>query len=357
MTTIAYFISSHGYGHASRAAAVMQAMYDLEPTIHFEIFSQIPAWLFTDTLPPIFTHHPILTDIGVAQPSSLVEDLPETHRQLAEFLPFDTALVQRLATQIKYCNMVICDIAPLGIAVARAAGVPSMLIENFTWDWIYEGYLAAEPRLAQHIDYLREIFAQADYHVQSEPICHYRQADLMTPPISRPIKMTAMQTRQQLGLPDEAKMVLLTMGGVAQNWPNLAAKLHLENLYLVLAGQMETERRGQVIYLGKSSGFYHPDLINASDAVIGKVGYSTLAEIYQAGVPYGYIARPRFRESAPLVAFIEQHMVGLPISEAEFMAGQWPKQLVRLLAMPRKIHPNLNGALAVAEFVTRKIYQ
>jgi len=114
---------------------------------------------------------------------------------------------------------------------------------------------------------------------------------------------------------------------------------------------METERRGQVIYLGKSSGFYHPDLINASDAVIGKVGYSTLAEIYQAGVPYGYIARPRFRESAPLVAFIEQHMVGLPISEAEFMAGQWLERLPDLLALPRQTAPKINGAMAVATMI------
>ena len=45
------------------------------------------------------------------------------------------------------------------------------------------------------------------------------------------------------------------------------------------------------------SAFYHPDLVNASDAVVGKLGYSTVAEAALAGVSYAYVPRNQFRET------------------------------------------------------------
>jgi len=37
---IACFISPHGYGHAARAAAVMEALHLLDPGKEFEIFTK-----------------------------------------------------------------------------------------------------------------------------------------------------------------------------------------------------------------------------------------------------------------------------------------------------------------------------
>ena len=47
---IAVFISPHGYGHASRAAAVMAALADLDAAVEFEIFTTVPPWFFRDSL-------------------------------------------------------------------------------------------------------------------------------------------------------------------------------------------------------------------------------------------------------------------------------------------------------------------
>jgi hypothetical protein len=43
------------------------------------------------------------------------------------------------------------------------------------------------------------------------------------------------------------------------------------------AGVIEAihQSKQNLVLLPHHSGFYHPDLVNASDAVIGKVGYST----------------------------------------------------------------------------------
>ena len=79
--------------------------------------------------------------------------------------------------------------------------------------------------------------------------------------------------------------------------------------------------------------------MNASDAVVGKVGYSTLAEVYQAGVPFGYVVRSNFRESAPMGAFIEKEMPGTLLDESEFSSGGWTDKLQDLLTLNRVSRP------------------
>ncbi len=109
--------------------------------------------------------------------------------------------------------------------------------------------------------------------------------------------------------------------------------------------------RDNLVLLPHRSPYFHPDLVNASDAVIGKAGYSTLAETYYAGVPYGYVERPKFRESQFLAAYIRREMKGMPISETQFENGEWLASIADLLALPRIKRRQQNGADQAAEFI------
>ena len=230
--------------------------------------------------------------------------------------------------------------------------MPSLLIENFTWDWIYAGYNSNyAPQFAPFIDYLQTQFSNADYHIQTAPLCcPSPTAELTTAPVSRTPKTPAGQVRRELGLSESAKMVVVTMGGTGTDYDFLHDAIDQPDLFFVAAGA-NFKGRGQVITLPQHSPIFHPDLINAADAVIGKVGYSTLAEVYQAGVPFGYIARPHFRESAPLVDFIEHNLSCRPITEAQLYDGTWQAQLSRLLSLPKQPPPGKNGAIQIAKFV------
>ena len=358
---LAFFISSHGFGHAARATAVMAALHAQHPALHFEIFTQVPRWFFEDSLAGPFTYHSTLTDIGLVQVSPLSEDLPQTVKRLNEFLPFDEARVAELAAQVdkSHCALVLCDISPLGIAAARAAGIPSVLIENFTWDWLYEGYLADAPGLRPHIDTLHGVFNSADYHLQTAPACDgSRPAHLVTRPVSRSTRTSAAAIRERLGIPAGAQAVLLTMGGMQVEF---AFVHHLDEQrgihFVIPGGSNSVERRGNVALLPFRSEFYHPDLLNACDAVVGKLGYSTLAEAYQAGIPFGYLQRPRFRESVVMAAFVQAEMRGLEIPTADFEDGRWLSALPGLLAMPRIERQEPNGAMQVAEFIAGSVLQ
>jgi hypothetical protein len=321
---VAYFISPHGLGHAARAAGVMAAVQKANPGVGFEIFTKVPPWFFQDSLDGPFRVHQLLTDIGIVQQSPFHEDLELTRQKLDAFLPFDNSLLSGLARKLETfgCDLVICDIAPMGIAVAKEAGIPSLLVENF------------------------------EYHVQTEPICRPRRAALKVLPVSRSIRKPAAEIRRELELPVDGTVVIITLGGIPHDTPFLKHLPDRNGLcFLVPGGSRTIERHQNIVLLPHHSRFFHPDLINASDVVVGKAGYSTLAEAYYAGIPFGYISRSTFRESRVLVDFIASRMAGQEIGIEAFHDGTWISHLHSLLATPRKSRAGTNGAEKIAGFV------
>jgi hypothetical protein len=351
---IAYFVTPHGFGHAARAAAVMVALQEIDPAVQFDIFTQVPHWFFQDSLVRDVHYYHVCTDIGVVQTTALHEDLPATVRRLDSFFPCAGALVTTLAALLRSaaCTLVLCDIAPLGLVAARAAGVPSVLIENFTWDWIYQGYMQEETRLTRHISYLQNIFATADYHVQLEPVCCPCPADLTALPVSRQAQRSRQQTRAQLGIPVQAPAVLLTMGGIPESYTFLSQLQQCrDTCFVVLGAGNCLEQHDNVIVLPYRSTVFPPDLVHACDAVVSKAGYSIVAEAYHAGVPLGYVRRERFREGPILEAYIAAHMHGIAMIESQFHSGAWLSYLPDLLALPRQPQRETCGAEQVARFV------
>lgn len=353
---MAWFITPHGFGHAARAASVMAGIQCIAPRTRFKIFTTVPQWFFDQSLTGPFEYHPLHTDIGLAQETPLREDLDKTIQKLDEFLPFDPSLMESLARQVDGCGLILCDIAPLGIAVAQKAGIPSVLIENFTWDWIYQPYAEQNSRIQPHITYLREWFSQADYHIQTQPICQPSpRADFSAEPISRSPKTEPGQVRSQLGIPEGRKMVLLTMGGIQGRYDFLEGLNALKDIFFVIPGGGASdlpEFQDNIILLSSNSSFFHPDLVNAADAVVAKAGYSTLAEVYHTGIPLAYVSRALFPESKTLAAFIEQRMKGFAINPDEFQKGAWISRIPELVSLPRIRPRTPNGAIQTAEFIT-----
>lgn len=353
---IACFVSPHGLGHAARAAAILAALQRIEPVLGIELYTLADSSFFEHAGCREISLHRERTDIGFAHKSALLEDIPETIRQLDAFLPFAASLVERLAEEVRQaeCAMLLCDIAPLGIRVADAAGIPSVLVENFTWDNLYDAYAAEHPRMGTHSAFLRRWFGAASARVQCDPLCHLAPADLHVAPVSRHHRIPADRIRHELGVRQGQKLVLISMGGISERSPLLT---HLEEradtIFVAASGAEHLHRKANVIHVPLASHFYHPDLVNAADLVIGKAGYSTIAEAYRAGVPFGYVTRPHYPENEGLVRFVARHMSAKEVTADLFHEGLPPALLDELLALPR-LPPTLpNGADAVAHFLTR----
>jgi hypothetical protein len=354
MPRIAYFITPHGFGHAARASAVMDAVSDIYPSVSFDIFTTVPEWFFEDSLSCRFEYHEFLTDIGLVQKTPFVHHLIDTIEILKRFIPFDPDFISDTAAFLtkRECRLALCDISPIGIAIAAEAGIPSVLIENFTWDWIYEDFITADARFRSYTDFFRDIYQGVDYHIQTAPVCNPHPVNMTTGPVSRKVRLSSVRVREKLGVLPETRMVLVTTGGVRAKYrflKNLAAE---PEICFVIPGASEAyERYDNLILLPFRSGFMHSDLVNAADAVVGKAGYSTIAEVYQAGVPFGYVPRSDFRETNKLVAFIEKEMEGVRVDDTEFGSGEWIPKISRLLNLARIPRHDRNGSPQAAGLI------
>jgi hypothetical protein len=357
-TAIAYFITHHGYGHATRAAAVMAAVERVvAPQVRFELFTTCPRAIFNDSLKNNFGYHAVQADVGMVQDSPLKADIEATCRKLADWIPFDTDLIGQLAEIVleRRCARVVCDISPLGIAVAQAARLPCVLIENFTWDWIYAPYTERVPALAPYVDYLSALYAQADLRIQTEPLCQAVDGALVLPPISRMPRTAPDVIREGLNIAADQKMVLVSMGGVPDRFEFLGhLPADLDAVVVITGIDSPTVSHPSVITLPAHSAYYHPDLLQAADLLIGKAGYSTIAEAYQCGTPFGFVARADSPESPPLERFILKNMSSRPIRAEDYHCGRWLRMLPELLTLPRSRPATANGAIAAADVLCRQ---
>lgn len=329
---VAVFVTPHGFGHAGRAAAVMEALgaapvngRSSGPVPSFELLTTVPEVFFRDSLPSVsWRHHPLACDVGLRQASALEIDLEGTRRALDDFLDRLPALVETAAGIIREtgCDLTLSDISPLGILAAERAGVPSVLVENFTWDWIYEGLAREAPDLEKHGAWLARVYARADLRLQPEPVCRPVSGAHVVPPVARSPRSPGRAVRRELGISGPEPVVLVTMGGTGQDLPALRRLKEVEATVL-LTGMDEGGRDGNLVRFRRGDVVYLPDLIAASDLVVSKLGYSTVAEVWLQDRPLLYVGNDRFREVPVLRDFVHEELEAREISMGALEAGDW----------------------------------
>lgn len=345
---LACFITSHGFGHATRALAVLGALRGILPELRFLIFGRLPRSLLNENLPAeSFELHEVDTDVGLVQDTPFQHDLSATLARLEAFLPFAPETLAPIVRRLREsgCDAVLCDVSPLGIAAGRVAVLPAILLENFTWDWIYEDYLGERPAFAPYVEQLGEIYDGAALRLQTEPVCNPLPGSCRLPPIVRPFRLTREEVRERLDLPQDQPLVLLTTGGISGEFAMKEALLSRPDVRFLLSGSgSEARCEGNLLHLPRDSGFHHPDLARASDLVAGKAGYGTVAEVLAAGVPFGRVLRKHFRESDALERYMDERIPGSTLSNEEFATGSWLARLDELLALPVSASVACNGA-------------
>ena len=347
-TELACFISPHGFGHATRTIGLLQALQYRLPKLKARLFTTVPRSLFQSSEVP-FSYHPVITDVGLVQHDAFLEDRQQTIDKLAELLPFTPSLIGDCAELCRSCRLIICDISCLGIEVGRAASIPSILVENFTWDWIY-AQMGPDSGLEPFQEFLSGSYAKADFRIQTDPVCKPARRDLHCRPIARTQMAERHLIRAELAAA-QRQIILISMGGVALDLPFVKDLQRHKDYYFVVAGQSHDRAIADNIrLLGPRSTLHHPDLINGADLLICKSGYSTIAECQQSGTPICCVARENFAESEVVERYVAEEMSGTVINERYFFSGEWLNDLEEMMLRRREPLP-VNGADQAAEFI------
>ena len=339
--SVAFYISAHGYGHVSRSIELINALIERQPGVRVIMRTQAPAWLIARTAHPSVTLAPVETDTGVVQIDSLRLDAADTIRRTSDFM---VSFNQRVDTEVRFLrehnvSLVVADLPPLGIAAARAAGVPAVAYGNFTWDWIYAGYAGGET-LARQIG---EIYSQTTLALRLpmwggfESMTNIR--DL--PFVARHSSKDPEYTRRTLGIPLGERIVLTSFGGYGVRG---FSKPSVAGYRVLWPGDIDEDAMYE-------KGFRYEDLVRAVDVVVTKPGYGIISECIANDAAVLYTSRGDFREYPVLVREMPKYLRCQFIEQDDLFAGNWKPGLDRLLAQAPPSRPATNGAQTAAALV------
>lgn len=353
---IVIYTSGHGFGHAVRCAELCRALLRLDPEGRVQVRTEAPGWIFPSGTDVVRRR----LDIGVVQPESLRIDPSATLARYAEHAEHEDDLITAEAAELRAAGarLVVADVPSAAFAVAERAGVPGVGLANFSWDWIYEPYVADEPAHAPLLDRLRGQYARATcllrlpFHGDLSVFPHIEDVPL----IARRSGADRATTRRALGLPAEAPLVLLSFGGHTFGGPDVARLRRLSRYAFVMTVPMSDARSEGNLFALPPLGAEYVDLLAACDVVITKPGYGIVADVLANRVPTLYVSRPGFREEPILADALEREgrALALPSSAlAQWDLGPW---LDRLLALdtPWSDRP-LDGAEEAARRLQREL--
>ena len=333
--TVMIAVSGHGFGHAVRCAEVARVL--LERGIRVKIRTDAPAWLFPAAAEQVASPGWPL-DVGVAQHGGLELDIDETRRQWQAFARDFEARAEAEARLLRdhQVHVVLGDIPPLAFAAAARAGVAAVAMSNFSWDWIY----GAWPNFEHIVDVVRAAYQQAD--VLYRLPFHSPDADAFSaftrledvPLIARRATRARCEVRAELGLPAQARVVLLSFGGFAARGLDLGALGEWARYTFVLTPPVAlsaTDLPANVVALNRSPSDY-VSLVGASDVVVTKPGYGIVADCLANRVALLFTDRGPFREYDVLAEQLPRLGHAQYIPRDALLAGQLGPSLDALFA-------------------------
>ncbi|TBR17105.1 hypothetical protein EPO15_17630 [bacterium] len=350
-----YYVTSHGYGHATRAAAVCSELERLGARV--VVRTAAPAWLFSDEGLKAEVR-PADLDCGLAMKDALAVDIPASlaayealHARWDELRREETALLRR-----EGADVALSDAGALPVEAAAEAGVPAAVVSNFTWDWIVEPWAADEPRWETVRRRMAEAYARADVLLRlplggGAPAI-VRSAD-MPLVVRAPSALGREAVRRKLGLDpaDSRPVAAYSFGGVDWEGGAAAGADALAGWRFVAYVPRPAGLKADWLQLPRRSPLRHCDIIAAADAVLMKPGYGTFAEVLAARAPALVVPRADFRECAPMLEVVRRLGRIRMLETADFMAGRWQEGLDALAAAT---DPWADLALDGAEAVARR---
>ncbi len=372
-----FYISGHGFGHASRTIEVINAWLARQPDLRVIVRTSAVRWLFERTVrdglkigppradPGVF-FETVDVDPGMVQVDSLRLDVDKSVQRARAFMTNFARYVAAEAAWLQSvgARLVVADVPPLGVAAAHRAGVPAVVLSNFTWDWIYSAY----PGTGDIAAAMGEAYAGATLALRLPMHGGFDtfRSIVDVPFIARRSARAPEETRRRLGLPLDQQLVLVSFGGYGLGELNLEALGALDGFVVIVSGHAQHSsglprlplgRRGSVLPFDEvgmyAAGFRYEDLVRAVDIVVSKPGYGIIAECLANDTALLYTPRGHFIEYDVLVAAMPRFLRVARIDHADLFAGRWGGPLAALVAEPDPPErPAVNGAEVAVDLLS-----
>ncbi|KAJ6372819.1 hypothetical protein OIU76_027196 [Salix suchowensis] len=350
----AYYVTGHGFGHATRVVEVARHLILEGHIVH--VVTAAPDFVYTSVIqsPRLFLRKELL-DCGAVQCDALTVDRIASLEKYSE-----TAVIPRetiLATEVKWlrsikADLVVSDVVPVACRAAADAGIRSVCCTNFSWDFIYAEYVVdAGSQHRSIVLQIAEDYSHCEFLIRLPGYCPmpaFRDV-VDVPLVVRGLHKSRAEVRKELGVEEDARLVIFNFGGQPAGWMLQEEFLPPGWKCVVCGGSDKEDYPPNFIKLPKDA--YTPDVIAASDCMLGKIGYGTFSEAMAYKLPFVFVRRDYFNEEPFLRNMLEHYHGGVEMIRRDLLTGCWQPYLERAISLKPCYDGGVNGGEVAARIL------
>lgn len=363
MKTIIVYVSGHGYGHSVRTAEIVRLLAERVPECEVRIRGGLPSDVLRAMFPGAHDCHCVHLDPGIVERDGVLAiDAEACVIRLREFRLRSQAIVDDETAYVRRQrpSLLLADIPYLAGAIAESAGVPCIGIANFTWDWIYEPFLANRPQAAPWLAEMRRDYARMSlllrlpFHHPAPQFPKLIDVPLVARHPSRPARDVLAELRVD---PRDARTRVLIAMRVGLPVEVLAAMARQAGDFLFFsASPLPPGLPENLRHILPRLQQRFTDVLGACDVAVGKLGYGLVAECIACGTSLLFPPRSGFREDELLRPATQRFLTAAELPRDDYLSGCWLEHLRLLRQRPASGETlDADGAARCAELVGRQL--
>lgn len=344
------YVSGHGYGHATRVGEVLRRVREMQPDVPITVVTSGPETLYRRAIPGPFEFRSLDCDVGLVQKGALSIDEAATG---AAWKAFVRELPDRIDVEWRWlrhagAKVVLGDIPPLAFQVAHDAGVPSVGLANFSWDWIYKHLGSRHPVLRAAGEKCADAYRHAGLLLKlpfAGDLSAFPRLEEI-PLIARRPKLSKEDARRRLDM-GGVPIVLFSFGGLGLPDFDYRVLGQLTDYRFIVTGMIADVAPNVRVLLETEMdelGLAYEDVVGAADVVLTKPGYGIVSDAIGARTRLVYTDRGDFPEYPILVRELPRYLSVEYITGMELFGGQLRRALEAVLARPMPEPPDTSGA-------------
>lgn len=353
---LAVAISAHGFGHGAQTAAVLSALRARQPDLRLTLLTGLPRRFLRERIPGDFALIDWRGDFGMRMRSALeidpersAADYAALHADWSAQVDATARLLEQLAP-----DRLLANIPYLPLAAAARIGLPAVALCSLNWAGIYRHYFAQRPEAPQILASMEDAYNRAEAFLCPTPSMAMPELRNVQPigPLARIGRNVRVEVCGRLGVAASQRLILIAPGGIElrlplEDWPQDPG------ITWIVPDAWNVRRDDMHGF--ESLGFGFTDVLASVDALLGKLGYGTVAECACNGTPMLYMPRPDWPEERCLAEWLHAHGRCAPIERERALRGELRQSLESLWAQPVPVPPSPTGAADAAAWLVQRL--
>ena len=345
-------ISGHGFGHVAQTAPVVNALKQLLPDLRLTIRSSVPLGHLRSRMPHEFHYLEEAVDPGMQMVSALEVDEDASFKSYLAFHAEWNMRIQAESDLIAALtpDLVLTNVAYLPLEGAARLGIPAVAMCSLNWADIFRDFCGEMPGAAQILEQIERAYQHADTFLRLTPAMPmpWMLQQRTLGPVAQPSPSRRDLIDKKLGLYRKNKLVLVSMGGIAMQfpidvWPRIA------DVRWLVPDSWQSDRE-DCVPVG-SLGLDFSEVLASCDILLTKPGYGSFVEAACAGVPVLYVKREAWPEQDELVCWLSRQGRCKELSAEQLQTGKFGEALSELLNQEKPGPVKASGTQEAAQFL------